>query len=138
MDPTNFPFDTQNCTIRIGSWQYDMTRISLNYSYMVSLSDNSDSYIPNPIWEIVSNGTIDIDAGSRLDQDMTILENDDYCEECTNDDQLFFFAIKRIPLYYMINNIYPSLILNIISLLAFFLQFASQVTLCNFFVLFLF
>jgi four helix bundle protein len=37
---------------------------------------------------------------------MTILENDDYCEECTNDDQLFFFAIKRRPLYYMINNIY--------------------------------
>ena len=132
MDPTNFPFDTQNCTIRIGSWQYDKTRVSIIESAMVSLRDKSDSYVPNPIWEIINNGTMSKNAGSRLFKDDNTIY-DPSCEECTNDDQVFFFTIRRRPLYYMINNIYPSLILNVISLLAFFLPFASQVTICNFF-----
>ena len=141
MEATNFPFDTQNCSIRIGSWQHDTTRIILNATILnpqnntnnIDDTEENSEFTPNPIWDIVYSDTISKYTDSRMNLDnnsMNLIDNE--YDEHSNEDMVFSIKIKRRPLYYMINNIYPSLILNIISLLAFALPFASQVTLCNY------
>ena len=115
MDATNFPFDTQNCSIKIGSWQYDKSIISLTSSLYI---DPKSDYTSNPIWDLIMFTNHSLETSFRSHN-----END------TIEDIWFNMTIKRRPSYYMINNIYPCLILNIVSLLAFALPFASQITL---------
>ena len=52
MEATYFPFDTQNCSIKIGSWQYDINMIDLSLEAMSS--DNETEITPNPIWDLIS------------------------------------------------------------------------------------
>ena len=138
MNPIKFPYDTQNCSIQIGSWQYDITRISFKAKNLNN-ANNTDNLTPNPIWEVIN-----IMASCRNITDRTPFSNNEGIihpdQEFQNEDVVFSIEIKRIHNYYMINNIYPSLILNIISLLAFFLPFATQVSLskCIIFILLIF
>ena len=129
MDPEHYPFDVQNCSISIGSWQYDSRRINLFYAYLDSEHKASD-LAPNPTWDVIPMNASDTNTETRIEADLQMdsqLDNNDLL----NNDLVFQFKLKRLPLYFIINNIYPSLILNIISLLAFCLPFASQVGLCN-------
>ena len=136
MDPIKFPYDTQTCLIQIGSWQYDITRISIK-SKNLNNASNTDDFTPNPVWEVINITTSCRNMTDRMPFEEKIIEwhDSDTANELQNEDIVFSIKIKRIQNYYMINNIYPSLILNIISLLAFFLPFATQVSLskCIFF-----
>ena len=119
-----YPFDYQSCSIKIGSWQYDISRINLEANI---INDNFEEYLPNQNWELV-NLTISTEATGTRDHQQ--LSDDSANKETMNEDLLLIMIIKRKPLYYMINNIYPSLVLNIVALVSFALPFASQVTLC--------
>ena len=98
-----------------------------------NITDDDDEYTPNPIWDIVDSTITNPNSTLRLQGD-DVMSAD--WAEIYNEDMAYGFVIKRRPLYYMINNIYPSLILNVISLLAFFLPFASQIGLCNIFLIY--
>lgn len=121
MEPTRFPYDTLNCSIKIGSWQYDDARIEIQANSLDDYSDNLD-YIPHPNWRLITVEEASFFTGLRTHYDPRA--NDTF-----NKDAWFDLIIKRIPAYYMINNIYPSLILNLVILFAFSLPFASQITL---------
>ena len=116
MNVMNYPFDTQNCSITVGSWQHDTTRINfLSDENKIDLSN----YMSHPVWSL-----------NRV-QVMSQLTDNRYLKSTKykNEDIYFYLIIKRGALYIMINNVYPCLILNGVTLLSYFVPFASQITL---------
>ena len=121
MESTKFPYDRLNCTIKIGSWQYDETRMF----FISNLIDETKfDYIQHPNWDLIDVIDKPVVTDLRIHYDSSAPER-------YNIDIWYEIILQRKPAYYMINNIYPSLILNIVSLLAFTLPFASQVSLSN-------
>jgi len=123
MDPTKFPFDTQKCSIAIGSWQYDKARINLTARLEKNYFRDST---PSQIWSFVSMSVSDLYTSFRSpnSDDSTDGNNATF----QSNDIYFNLIISRKSSYYMLNNIYPCFILNLVSLLAFFLPYASQLT----------
>jgi nicotinic acetylcholine receptor, invertebrate len=119
MDPTNFPFDRQNCSIVVGSWQYDINRINLTAEID---TDYFEDATPNPIWFFSELNVLETYTYLRS----PAFKDDDPENNFLNNDMNFNLIISRKPLYYMLNNIYPCFILNLVTLLTFFLPFASQ------------
>lgn len=111
-----YPFDIQNCSIIIGSWQYDTTRI--DFTSKVKGIDMSN-YITNPTWTLLEYRIISIFSNNRF-----VVKSGFQSE-----DIAFYLTLKRGPLYTMINSVFPCLLLNSVTLLSFFLPFASQVPL---------
>ena len=105
-----FPFDVQNCPVVIGSWQYDDTKLILNSN--ATLLDDSE-YKKNQIWQFVDLTYSNISSDSRLYYGF-------------GSDIQFNFILKRMPLNYMLNNIFPCLVLNAVTFIAYFLNFAQQ------------
>ena len=103
------------CPIKIGSWQQDRRRLtfstSKNYS---SISD----FTENSVWNIVEATSFTVKSASRFK----------YSE---GNDFFFKLSIKRKPLYYITNNVFSCLVLNIITLFMFFIPFQLQATLCE-------
>ena len=103
------------CPIKIGSWQQDKTRITFsttkNYS---SIGDFTNS----PLWDIDEANSFTVKSASRFK----------YSE---GNDFFFKLSIKRKPLYYITNNVFSCLVLNIMTLFMFFIPFQLQATLCN-------
>lgn len=123
----NFPFDKQKCPIIIGSWQHDRQRIDF-----VSTNDkvNLTNFQINPVWDLKDVSVSSITANSRfLNEEMVDMENDDI---------VFELILERKPLYYITNNIYPCLVLNCVTFLAFYMPFAIQMTISISFLCFLY
>lgn len=116
MNVMKYPFDAQNCSIVIGSWQHDLHKI--NFDSNVNKIDLTN-YISNPVWNLLQVQVKSVITSERY---IKVLNS-------SNEDISFSFLIKRRPLYIMINNVYPVLILNAVTLLSFFLPFVTQVTL---------
>ncbi len=112
---SKFPFDSQMCPIKIGSWQQDKKRIKFtstkNYS---SISD----FTEHAVWKVVEAASFTVKSASRFK----------YSE---GNDFFLKFSIKRKPLYYLANNVFTCLVLNIITLFLFFIPFQLQATLCK-------
>jgi len=120
MDPTNFPFDKQNCSIVVGSWQYDIDRLNLTAEID---TDHFEDATPNPIWSYSELNIFETYTNFRSPAFKDNSTENDFI----NNDMYFNLIISRKPLYYMLNNIYPCFILNLVTLLTFFLPFASQI-----------
>ena len=119
MNIRKFPFDTQNCEIQIGSWQREKNDINVHIDVGSGKVYTGD-FLPNLVWELVENNISIINSSSRF-----------YGLSDYSNDLYFVLKIKRKPLYYMINNVYPCLILNMVTLITFFLPFSLQASLCN-------
>lgn len=124
MDAKKFPFDTQKCPIKIGSWQYDLSKLNLisdinNYTLV--------DYTENSIWNLISYNACTEIVVSRTPGNLYAVTSE---QVYGNEDLIVSFTIKRRSLNYLINNIYPPLILNIVNLAAFILPFSSQVSIC--------
>ena len=78
-------------------------------------------YEENPIWKLVSTNMSLIASGSRW---LYFTENYDFH---------FNVSLKRQPLYYMVNSLYPCFILKFVTLFTFFMPFVLQTTLSSFF-----
>jgi nicotinic acetylcholine receptor len=115
MNIYKFPMDEQNCSINIGSWFADTSRITI-INQKLNAEINT-GFIENQIWTLMNQSTNIIQNTTR------------FSNVYLSDEINFTFRIKRGPLYYVINNVYPCLILNIITLLTFFLPFAIQASL---------
>lgn len=112
-----FPFDKQNCSIVIGSWQHDKGRI--NFDSDTSKLDLS-GYIPHPVWTLKSV-TVNTIIGSDRFTSLKDLQSNDIA---------YYFYIVRGGSYYMANLI-VCFILNVVSLFAFFMPYAQQIALCK-------
>ena len=112
----NYPFDVQTCTIVLASWVNSETRVSFDIP-----NDNIDltDFTVNSIWKLASTNLLDKVGGDRVD-----------FEDSSNSEISFVLHLERKPLYYMMNSVFPCLILNMVTLLTFFMPFGNQVGLC--------
>ena len=88
-----------------------------------------DHYVPNALWDLVDFNVQSINTTDRYiffydndEQNQTILQNV---------DTSFSVVLKRKPLYFMMNSIFPTLILNCITIFSYALPFSIQISLCN-------
>jgi hypothetical protein len=115
-----YPFDRQNCSILIGSWQHDSTRINfLSEDNFVDLT----SYTLNPVWSLNKVEVNKVFSSKRF------LNTFGY----SSGDIGFYLIIQRGSMYSMINNIFPSIVLNVVILAAYFIPvIAPQVGLSKY------
>jgi len=119
-----FPFDTQNCSITIGSWKHSTARMDFDtYHGKIDTSE----YQPHPVWSLKQIQIKHIVTKSRFKHGVNE----------TNEDIAFYFILNRGSGYYMANLI-ACFILNCVTLLAFHLPFAIQCTICIIFLIFSF
>ena len=112
-----FPFDQQTCKFTMGSWFQSNQVLKLNYKGTYNPL-NSIDFIKNPIWNLINVSFLLINS-SRINYFLA--------EELT-----LIAVLKRQPLYYMINNVYPCLILNMVTLATYFLPFTLQASLSKY------
>lgn len=113
-----FPYDIQTCSMIIGSWTLSNQQIAMS----LSESLNSNSFVGNSIWDL---------KGTNVLVQNTTRINAQYLTT----DIYFQMTVQRKPMYYIINNVYPCLILNVVTLFTFNFQFAQQSSLSNFLVI---
>jgi hypothetical protein len=94
---------------------FDSTLISLD-----EIRSDAD-YTSNPIWELVNVSATNRDTSNRFDSMF-----DDY--SC--DDVSYNVFLRRRPMYFLINAIFPCLVLNLINLLVLAMPYASQINIC--------
>ncbi|XP_039267702.2 neuronal acetylcholine receptor subunit alpha-3-like [Styela clava] len=116
IDVSYFPFDTQNCTMKFGSWTYDKARLDL---LMYSNKVNRKEYWESGEWEVLDA------SGYRHERKYNC------CPEIYP-DITYSFYIRRLPLFYMINLIIPCLLISFLSVLVFYLpsDCGEKITLC--------
>lgn len=110
----HFPFDTQICTVKFQSWCFTSDLFNLTFS---TSGVYIKQFIKNEIWDLVSY------TGK------TYSENNDGYDYIAAELEIH---IARRPLFYIINILVPCFALNILSLIAFFLPYAQQITLCEY------
>jgi len=112
MNVYKFPYDSQTCSIVIGSWTLSNDDMFMKYENFLT----SSGFTENSIWTLQNSNNF-VQNTTRLDK--KYLASDIY----------FQLTMKRKPMYYIVNNVYPCLILNIITLFTYTFQFQSQITL---------
>jgi hypothetical protein len=78
------------------------------------------NYVPNTLWDLKS---INSSSAKPIDRFQY------YYPDYNIDQTVYTITLKRRPLYFMMNSIFPCLILNIITLLSFALPFIQQMAL---------
>jgi hypothetical protein len=119
MNVRKFPFDTQSCNINVGSWIQTSDRMN------IELGDSkikTDDYVENSVWRLTGSSVAIIQSNKRIP---TFLSDKNF----TCDEIQFTLNIERRPLYFMMNGIFPCLLLNCLTLLLFFLPYNSQIDL---------
>lgn len=114
MDVRKFPFDTQKCPIILSSWSQSSTNIDFDTD---TDSINIQSYVSNSLWDLKS-----VSFSSASSKERFGLLYSEYKTE----DVSFNFELRRRPLYFMMNGIFPCLILNCITIMSYFLPFSTQ------------
>lgn len=102
IDLSRFPFDSQNCLIRFGSWTYDTTRV--NFTHLPSKDDNLEyrDFRPNKEWSILESYATKIEKqydGGGSDK-YSIME--------------YKFHLQRNPVYYTHMFILPAVLLAVL------------------------
>ncbi|XP_023224851.1 neuronal acetylcholine receptor subunit alpha-10-like [Centruroides vittatus] len=109
IDVEYFPFDVQTCAMKFASWTYDGFQVELNKEG--GLGDLS-SY--------QKNGEFELDEFTYS----VHLQKYSCCEE-SYPDITYTLVLRRRPMFYVFNLILPCLLINIISLLAFYIPSES-------------
>lgn len=112
-----FPYDEQKCSIQIGSWFQPSSIICIISDTQFNSIPDLFGYISNPIWSVKSTNVSVMNVGLRF---LNLL---------TATDFFFNLTLQREPSYYIYNTVYPSLILNCVTLIAFFISFELQASL---------
>uniref|UniRef100_A0AC35TR79 Neur_chan_LBD domain-containing protein n=1 Tax=Rhabditophanes sp. KR3021 TaxID=114890 RepID=A0AC35TR79_9BILA len=100
-----FPFDSQYCSMKFGSWTYIQSQLDLfNRSENIDLSN----YVASGEFELIS-----------VHQRRNIVSYACCVEKYP--DLTFFIHIRRKTLYFVINVIFPCLMMSILTLLVFYL-----------------
>jgi len=108
-----FPFDNQNCSIVLGTWILDTTRINFFSNKKVNL----DFYTEHPVWQLKT-----VNAYSKFNSERNL----GFSLPIKFEDISFNISIKRGSTYYMLNLVL-CFILNVLIMIAFFIPFANQI-----------
>uniref|UniRef100_A0A8C5QQG7 Cholinergic receptor nicotinic alpha 1 subunit n=1 Tax=Leptobrachium leishanense TaxID=445787 RepID=A0A8C5QQG7_9ANUR len=103
---TYFPFDTQNCSMKLGTWTYDGTLVVINPE-----SDRPD----------LSNF---MESGEWLMKDYRCWKHWVYYTCCPDKPYLditYHFVLQRLSLYFIVNVITPCLLFSFLTGLVFYL-----------------
>ncbi|KAK0422424.1 hypothetical protein QR680_007564 [Steinernema hermaphroditum] len=105
IDVTYFPFDSQRCSLKFGSWTYHGFQVDIT-----NRSDNVDlsNYVVSGEFELV-----------RVHQKRRVVKYT-CCPE-PYPDVTFFIHIRRKTLYYLYNVVFPCMMMSVLTLLVFFL-----------------
>ena len=127
-----YPFDEQLCGIVIGSWQRSTDDIRFaGYINKQKVINADGAFVRHVYWHVKSydltyqiNDTrfIAYNSGPRAPEAKKTMKARDVVIE---------IGLERKPLYIMINSIFPSLVLNVVILLAFPMSFDTQIGLCK-------
>ena len=107
MNIYKFPYDRHSCSIQLGSWsnaQIILSIDSFNKSYF------SSDFFQNSLWNLL---------------DASISKSD-------SNEIYFNFNLQRKGLYYMINYVFPYLVVNVVTLTIYFLPFALQMNISKY------
>ncbi|XP_059822678.1 acetylcholine receptor subunit alpha isoform X2 [Hypanus sabinus] len=103
---THFPFDQQNCSMKLGIWTYDGTKVSISPE-----SDRPDL-------------STFMESGEWIMKDYRNWKHWVYytcCPETPYLDITYHFIMQRIPLYFVVNVIIPCLLFSFLTGLVFYL-----------------
>ncbi|XP_072023371.1 neuronal acetylcholine receptor subunit alpha-9-like [Amphiura filiformis] len=107
IDARLFPFDTQRCPLRFGSWTYNLQQMNVTIHHTVFGKEFSGT----GVWELE-----DV-VGQR--------EIVDYDPFGFFPEILYTVVLKRLPWYYVISLLLPGIMLSVLNLLTFILPTAS-------------
>ncbi|CAD6198322.1 unnamed protein product [Caenorhabditis auriculariae] len=101
IDIAYFPFDTQHCTMKFGSWTY-----SGFFTDLINSTVSAGTYKPNGEWELLG---------------LTSQRSIFYYECCPEPyyDVTFTVSIRRRTLYYGFNLLLPCMLISCLALLSF-------------------
>ncbi|XP_057378021.1 acetylcholine receptor subunit alpha-L1-like isoform X1 [Daphnia carinata] len=124
IDVRYFPFDTQTCFMKFGSWTYSGLQMDLKHLHspdenLVEIGMNLKDYYPSGEWDI-----LDVPAERHA-------KKYDCCPEFFAD--IFFnITLRRKTLFYTVNLIIPCVGISCLSVLVFYLPADSgeKVALC--------
>jgi hypothetical protein len=113
----NFPDDKQTCEIHFGSWQNAGARMRFTKEKaQIDLSE----YKEHPVWSLDKN----IISEERLTNGTRFAYNFyDY-----GYDVAFKFNFKRRPGLFIMNNIFPTLVLNSVSIFLYYVPYSNQLS----------
>lgn len=105
IDVTHFPFDKQTCTMKFGSWTFEVVDLDIHADVSPL---HSTQYVKSAEWDLL--------AASKK-------RNVQYyaCCDYPFSDVTIEFVFKRKPLFYIFNLIVPCMIIMSMVLLGFFL-----------------
>eukprot|EP00111_Clytia_hemisphaerica_P009190 TCONS_00027017-protein len=105
-----FPFDEQECTFEFGSWTYDGSQLDVDVR---STEINLKSYTANSEWKLESA------TMKQINMTYTCCPNTHF--------PIIHATVKlhRKPLYYLLNMIFPMVLISLMTTLTFFLPAES-------------
>ncbi|XP_070611252.1 acetylcholine receptor subunit alpha-like [Erythrolamprus reginae] len=103
---THFPFDEQNCSMKLGTWTYDGTVVAI---YPESDRPDLSNYVPSGEW------TMKDYRGWK--HSVTY----ECCLKTPYLDITYHFVLLRLPLYFIVNVIIPCLLFSFLTGLVFYL-----------------
>ncbi|XP_046373238.2 neuronal acetylcholine receptor subunit alpha-10-like [Haliotis rufescens] len=105
VDVTYFPFDTQTCALKFSSWAYH--GLQLNVTNKASAGDMS-SFKVNSEWHLVS---------------VPVERHVEYYGCCPEPypDVTFYVILKRKSIYYVVNLLFPCILISAVGILGFLL-----------------
>ncbi|XP_055893279.1 neuronal acetylcholine receptor subunit alpha-10-like isoform X2 [Biomphalaria glabrata] len=106
VDVKYFPFDTQHCVLEFASWTYDSN--SVNLVTIGSESGDVTNYKNSTEWELVSY----------------LQERQEVSFSCCPVPYVFIknhIRIKRRPLFYVFNMVFPCILITMVALLGFYM-----------------
>ncbi|XP_046583793.1 neuronal acetylcholine receptor subunit alpha-10-like [Haliotis rubra] len=105
VDVTYFPFDTQSCELKFGSWSFH--GLQLNLTNRASAGDMS-SFKVNSEWDLIS---------------VPVERHVVYYGCCPDPypDVTFYVNLRRKPFFYVVNLLFPCILITAVGLLGFML-----------------
>uniref|UniRef100_A0A8C4NFV2 Cholinergic receptor, nicotinic, alpha 1 (muscle) n=1 Tax=Eptatretus burgeri TaxID=7764 RepID=A0A8C4NFV2_EPTBU len=103
---THFPFDQQNCSIKLGTWSYDGTNV---YIIQEKVQPDLSMYTESGEWVMKSY------------RGWTHYVYYICCPDTPYIDITYHFVMQRLPLYFIVNVIVPCLLFSFLTGLVFYL-----------------
>ncbi|PNI86490.1 CHRNA1 isoform 2 [Pan troglodytes] len=103
---THFPFDEQNCSMKLGTWTYDGSVVAINPE-----SDQPD------LSNFMESGEWVIKESRGWKHSVTY----SCCPDTPYLDITYHFVMQRLPLYFIVNVIIPCLLFSFLTGLVFYL-----------------
>ncbi|XP_060067252.1 neuronal acetylcholine receptor subunit alpha-10-like [Ylistrum balloti] len=105
VDVTYFPFDTQTCALTFGSWAYHGLQLNVTNS---TVSGDLTSFVNNVEWDVKA---------------VNIIRHVIYYGCCPEPypDVTFYLVLDRKPLFYLLNLMFPCMLITSVACLGFLL-----------------